>query len=98
MAYLVAPLHRELHDLDPELDVFHLTRQFPDFEPMVSNGFPLENYDNPADLILHGEVQQLMDISEAVTKAVDAEPGYPIKFEILSDEEYEDRLFGQAGI
>ena len=98
MAYLIAPLHRELHDLDPELDVFPLTRQFPDFEPMVSDGFPTENYSNPADLILHGETQQLIDISEAVVKAVDAEPDYPINIKILSDESYEDLLFEQAGV
>lgn len=98
MAYLIAPLHRELHDLDPEEDVFPLTRQFPDFEPMVTNGFPLENYSNPADLILHGEMEQLVDISKAVYDAINDDPGYPINIKILSDESYEDLLFEQAGV
>lgn len=91
MTYLVAPLNKELHNIaDPEVDVFAYTRLFPEYEALVGLGFQQNGFGQPAALIIHGD-----DIPDSVVEAVKKlglEPG------LLSDEEYEERAFTEAGL
>lgn len=81
--YLIAPLNKEIGDLDHEGDVLHLLREFPDHEPTVGLGFNQEGYETPAALILHGDhVAQLRRSVDEVTGT---------SSEILTDEQYEAR-------
>lgn len=86
--YLVAPLARELHDLDPAVDVFPLLRAYPDHEPTVGLGFQQDGLQQPAALILHSV--DLLDLVDDVRARIGGH------VELIDDDEYERRALEQA--